>query len=1215
MQPISGSSYMAADASGYRIDWMPGFDVKNPNHQGSILTDAEGVRYYTYPYDTPPNPWILAEDPNGNQITRTSDTMGRDFSQPLCFPVGLSGPYPQGICGSTTDYSQCAGPLPIAGAALWNLPGVDGGVYPIKFCFVLVPETNPGGFLESEICGNGCTQTDITIPPLPTTAIQLQSVVLPNGQTWILNYTSDGFGNLSQITMPTGGTISYNWLTLSSIHTNSLPSYALLMPFAIQTRTVSPADGTSPSGTWTYDYLRCENCGQPGTGTLANINAWLTVVTDPAQNDTGHFFSLFNGTTPTSGGDPVETLTNSYNGSIANNQILKSVQTDYKVLLQLEDEFPSATIVPIRTTTTLDNGLQTKTEQDWDNGVPIVWPGYDANGKYTPLPCPSGSGTSLVACGTVLYGAVVAKREYDYGNGAPGPLLRTTTTPHLAFQNPAYLNNNLLDLVSSTTVTDGNGQVASSATYAYDGVAPAPSGISIQHDPNPPGGAALGNLTATSEVVTTAANSCNGNTASSTTQATAVTWFDTGMVAKHIDALGNATTYSYSPTYAGGFPTTVCNALNQCTNSTYDPSFGFVTSATDANGQITQYSHDNMGRVTNIRQPAQIVNGSAINGGSSVIYNDVPPVSIQLTTRQDSTTSITSVKLFDGLARPIGSQLSDPQGNIITSTTYDSFGRVSTVSNPYRSTSDPTYGITQTLYDVLGRPAVVVRPDGSTGLTTYVGRATQVQDEGNGSMRLTRIAQLDGLGRLASVCEVTGDTQVNQNSPAACGQDIAGTGFLTSYHYDILGNLTAVNQGNLNRSFVFDSFSRLVNATNPESGTTCYKYDSNGNILSRTRPAPNQGNPTNTVTANYTYDPLNRLTKVSYSDSVTPSVAFHYDTSSELGVPLDNTIGRLSASYMTSPSGQLLSGKVYSYDPLGHVIDNSQCTPLNCGAPAVFPLQYSYDLLGKLLTGTNGVGTALAYSYDSAGYLASITSSLADTKHPATILYGATYSASGALKSATLGGALTEAFDYDCRNRLTSYASAPLPGPAVPAASNTPGCPSTAAALESGFSGALGPWHPIKRLLPLRAASSILISRSYSSSVGGESLSIKISSANDTARSELITVAYESGDTAVAVAQKCAARINENRALHITATVKAIGTSAIIDLLGPDASSGSSFFVAVSVASRLSIPSITATSSGPSRWMPVLSGELEFARMFSVSDTPQTTQAVEGEAR
>ena len=123
-----------------------------------------------------------------------------------------------------------------------------------------------------------------------------------------------------------------------------------------------------------------------------------------------------------------------------------------------------------------------------------------------------------------------------------------------------------------------------------------------------------------------------------------------------------------------------------------------------------------------------------------------------------------------------------------------------------------------------------------------------------------RVSQTDGLGRLASICEVSTATLMGQNgAPSPCGQDIAQTGFLTSYVYDDLNNLTQVTQGTMApRMFAYDSLSRLTSASNPESGTVTYAYDANGN-LSTKKDARN-------ITTTFTYDALNRNTQKSYSD-------------------------------------------------------------------------------------------------------------------------------------------------------------------------------------------------------------------------------------------------------------------------------------------------------------------------------------------------------------
>jgi RHS repeat-associated protein len=330
-----------------------------------------------------------------------------------------------------------------------------------------------------------------------------------------------------------------------------------------------------------------------------------------------------------------------------------------------------------------------------------------------------------------------------------------------------------------------------------------------------------------------------------------------------------------------------------------------------------------------------------------------------------------------------------------------------------RPSSSPTDGTTTYVYDALGRTTQVTHPDGATVLTTYTGRATQVQDKGNGTQRVTRISQTDGLGRLLSICEVSSTSLLGSGAtPVACGQDIAGTGFLTTYQYDTLGNLFQVSQAGISpRAFAHNSFSQLTSATNPESGTTTYTYDNGGNLLTKTDARG--------IKTTFASDALNRLTGKTYSDS-TPAVTFNYDQTSALGVTLTNTIGRKSSESTAGPNA---TGAVFSYDTMGRLVDNSQCTPLNCGG-GVFSLQYpQHDLLGNLLAATNASGVTVNYSYDAAARLTTMTTNFVDGSHPGTLFSNALYGPIG-LTSDNLGNGITESLSYSSRGWLKSFTAA-----------------------------------------------------------------------------------------------------------------------------------------------------------------------------------------------
>src|SRR5262249_53356476 len=153
----------------------------------------------------------------------------------------------------------------------------------------------------------------------------------------------------------------------------------------------------------------------------------------------------------------------------------------------------------------------------------------------------------------------------------------------------------------------------------------------------------------------------------------------------------------------------------------------------------------------------------------------------------------------------------------------------------------------------------------------------------------------------------------------------------TNYTYDANNNLIGVVQNTShNRTFAYDSVSRLTRATNPESGAIAYSYDANGNLAAKTSPAQNQTG-TATITTNYSYDALNRNTQRSYSGGTvaTPSVTYTYDQSSVDGFTLTNTVGRLVKATTGAPWP---TAEYYTYDQMGRVTNEGQCVFINnCG--------------------------------------------------------------------------------------------------------------------------------------------------------------------------------------------------------------------------------------------------------------------------------------------
>jgi RHS repeat-associated protein len=823
------------------------------------------------------------QDTNGNFMTATvgsggnsngynalvwTDTMGR--SVPNAIGFGSGGPLP------AVNVSSCpGGPLPVAGAYAWNLPGVNGGTMTYTFC-VATYSLNPNIW-----CGD---PTNCPAGARPRTVIQ--SIVIPNNTAWKFEYDgtngNGGEGDLTKIIFPTGGSISYTW-TNYAICTPSNPHATAGVP-VVASRTVDANDGTGPH-TWTY--------GQTYSETNGIITSLLTTVTGPApqNNVTTHTQTALGGLCTFN-----ETEVARYNGAVSQANLIEKVDTVYgyshNPSLPANDPFATVmNVVPTVITTTLGNGQTKKVVKTYDTGVPLT--------------VPPGSGTNII------YGNLLSEQEYDYGNGSPGALIRTTNTNYQAISNSSYLAANLLALPSSVQITDGSGVQRAYTTFGYD-ESPSPSGVH-------------GNQTSAHHWLNTTG-----------TYLTSTSVFNTnGTIASTTDPKLNTTSYGYSSGYAGSGPTSVTNPKSQTTSFTYDFNTGQKASVTDPNSQKTSYTYDVMWRLASATYPD--------GGGETITHQESTfPFSATSTKKIAANQSRVATNFFDGLGRLSETQLTDLEGKDFTVTTYDADGRVASVTNPYRSTSDPSYGVTTTAYDALNRPTQVTKQDGSVVKTAYCGSTTLVTDE----VGHWRRSKTDGLGRPIEVDE--------PNSTSASVNVCPGTGepiWVTTYGYDTLDDLVSVTQsGSHGRSFAYDSLKRLTSSTNPETGTTpvTYTYDADGNVLTKAD--------ARAITITYSYDNLNRLTDRTYSNN-DPPVTYTYDQATCVGQSPCYNIGRRTS--MTDAAGS----EVLSYDTMGREWGEQRTTN---GVSKT--TTYTYNFEGDLATLTYPSGRTMTYTTANTGW-------------------------------------------------------------------------------------------------------------------------------------------------------------------------------------------------------------------------------------------------------
>lgn len=415
----------------------------------------------------------------------------------------------------------------------------------------------------------------------------------------------------------------------------------------------------------------------------------------------------------------------------------------------------------------------------------------------------------------------------------------------------------------------------------------------------------------------------------------------------------------------------------------------------------TDYIYDANGNVTQERIMTGAKGKTLINRITTYTYDsrnrltqakgDGPRDSASGTT-QDQYTKYT----YDALGNIKSMSIGSGANWKTTQYTYDRYSRLLTQTDPLGQTQRYAYdlnglltsktdrrGVTTTnTYDAMGR--LIGSKAGTDSLAfTYTKSGLRKSATSNGqTTTYTYNSAGDLLKEITPVATKTMTYGVGglRNSFTVTGN---GKTYLSNqYNYNKLGYLTEVTSGNVNAHYSYDSNGNLVNVTNGNGTTAAYSYNkanmvteiknkrsstwisnykytygADGNQLTKT-------DVQRSITTNYTYDPLNRLTQETQTGTGAFTNTYTYDDYSNRS---QATLDGVVTSYAYDANNCLLSTSggdtaTYTYDKQGNMTQamltvGGTTRTLNC----------TYNNFNQLTkVSDNGVETV--YTYDTDGH-------------------------------------------------------------------------------------------------------------------------------------------------------------------------------------------------------------------------------------------------------
>jgi RHS repeat-associated protein len=410
------------------------------------------------------------------------------------------------------------------------------------------------------------------------------------------------------------------------------------------------------------------------------------------------------------------------------------------------------------------------------------------------------------------------------------------------------------------------------------------------------------------------------------------------------------------------------NSYGYASEASYDYRFGQLLSSKDLNGQPMQYRLDDLGRVVKITGPYELASGAEYT--IKFAYHPEAQVPYALTHHHDPAhpgNALITSTFVDGLGRVLqtkkdvalysGEGALDQQGMVVSGRVlFDGLGRTVKAYYPVSEPAgkerafNPAFDAVApsvSTFDVLDRTLRVTLPDGAATLTEY-GFSTDRQGQQQFSTKSTdangkQSEQFtDGRGRVTSVKQYTSEGDV-----------------WTSFVYNALGEqLQAIDDKGDKTLSTYDWLGRRISRVHPDAGLSTYAYDLAGNLTAlQTANLQKSGE---FVTYAYEYE---RLTDVTYPSNPENNVHYAYG---EAGAG-DNRAGRVVLQEDASGAQE------FYYGPLGEVVKNTRTVVIPQHGAQTYTTQWQYDTWNRLTSMTYADGEKVSYTYNAGGLLHSMS--------------------------------------------------------------------------------------------------------------------------------------------------------------------------------------------------------------------------------------------------